>query len=47
MRQVKRAPIFFITIKLTGLKPNPSPKVREPTNPETVQFIIGLNFKQK
>ena len=36
MRQVLRAPIFFIIAKLTGLVQNASPKAKEPTKPKTV-----------
>ena len=40
MIQELRAPIFFITIKLTGLKQNVNPKVREPTKPKTVKLEL-------
>ena len=37
---VLRVPILFITIKLTGLKINVNPKVREPTKPKTVKLEL-------
>ena len=53
---VLRVPIFFITIKLTGLKQNVTPKVREPTKPKTVTLekhfflklvLSGKNFQKQ
>ena len=46
MIQVLRVPIFFITTKLTGLKMNVNPRVREPTKPKTVKLHLRKIFLQ-